>query len=130
MIEQTLAKEIKCQKGAKLLNMHPKSFSRLRKNYKLYGIKALVPDKPGPKESSSPKNKTPEIIEEIVSDLDMFNPFMGPIELAEKLFDDYAIILEQITIYRILKRKHIRYNFNYTPIPKKEPRLYCLDCSG
>jgi transposase InsO family protein len=130
VIEQTLAKEIKCKKGAELLSMHPKSFSRLRKNYKLYGIQALTPDKPGPKEGSPPPNRTPEIIEEIVCDLGMFNPFMGPIELAEKLFDDYTITLEQTTIYRILKRQRIRYNLDYTPIPKKEPRLYCLDYPG
>ena len=130
VIEKTLAKEIKCKDGAELLNMHEKAFSRLRKNYKIRGIQALIPEKPGPKEGSPPPNRTPAFIEDIVCDLGMFNPFMGPIELADKLFDDHLITLDPTTIWRILKRKHIRYNLDYTPIPKKEPTLYCLDYPG
>ena len=130
VIEQTLQKEIKCKKGAELLSMHPNAFSRLRRNYREHGIQALIPGKPGPKEGSPPKNRTPEIIEEIVSDLGMFNPFMGPIELADKLFDDHSIMLDSTTVWRILKRKHIRYSLDYRPIPKKEPTLYCLEYPG
>jgi hypothetical protein len=129
-IESTLRKELKCKDAAKLLNMHENAFSRLRKNYKLYGIQALIPAKPGPKEGSPPPNRTPEFIEEIVCDLGMFNPFTGPIELADKLFDEHLITLDPVTIWRILKRKKIRYNLNYTPIPRKEPTLYCLEYPG
>ncbi|MFA7254142.1 MAG: integrase core domain-containing protein, partial [Patescibacteria group bacterium] len=57
-------------------------------------------------------------------------PFMGPIELADKLFDEHNIVLDSTTVWRILKRKHIRYHVDYTPIPKKEPTLYCLDYPG
>ena len=130
VIEQTLRKEIKCKKGAGLLSMHPNAFSRLRKNYKEFGIQALIPEKPGPKAGSPPNNRTAAWIEEIVCDLGMFNPFLGPIELADKLLDDYSITLDSTTIWRILKRKHIRYNLDYTPIPKKEPTLYCLEYPG
>jgi len=130
VIEQTLTKEIKCKKGAELLSMHPNAFSRLRRRYKKFGIQALIPDKPGPKEGSPPKNRTPESIEDLVCDLGMFNPFMGPIELADRLFDDHLVTLDPTTIWRILKRKRIRYNLDYTPIPKKEPTLYCLDYPG
>lgn len=130
VIEKTLTKEIKCKDGAELLNMHEKSFSRLRKNYKEFGIQALIPDKPGPKEGSPPPNRTAGWIEKIVCDLGMFNPFVGPVELAEKLYDEHSIALDPTTVWRILKRKHIRYNLDYTPIPKKEPTLYCLEYPG
>jgi transposase len=130
VIEKTLTKEIKCKDAAELLHMHNKAFSRLRKNYKIYGIQALIPEKPGPKEGSPPPNKTSEWIEEIVCDLGMLNPFKGPIELADKLLDDFDIKMDSVTVWRILKRKRIRYNLDYTPIPKKEPTLYCLDYPG
>lgn len=129
-IESTLRKEIKCKEAAKLLNMHEKSFSRLRKNYKLFGIQSLIPDKPGPKEGSPPPNRTSKHIENIVCDLGMFNPYMGPMELADKLYDEHLITLDPTTIWRILKRKKIRYNLDYTPIPRKEPTLYCLEYPG
>ena len=130
IIESTLSKEMKCKDAAKALGIHKKAFSRLRSRYKESGIQALIPVKPGPKVGSPPRNRTPEWIEEIVCDTAMFNPFMGPIELADKLFDDHSIALDPTTIWRILKRKHIRYNLDYTPIPKKEPTLYCLDYPG
>lgn len=129
-IESTLRKELKCKDAAKILNMHEKAFSRLRKHYKEFGIQALIPDKPGPKEGSPPPNRTPEFIEDIVCDLGMFNPFTGPIELADKLSDEHNVKLDPTTIWRILKRKRVRYNLDYTPIPRKEPMLYCLEYPG
>jgi hypothetical protein len=130
VIEQTLNKELKCKDGAKLLSMHQKAFSRLRKNYKLFGIQALIPSKPGPKEGFPPINRTPEWIEDIVCDLAWKHPFKSPVDLQEQLLDEFYIQLDQSTVYRILKRKHYRYNLDYTPIPKKEPTLYCLEYPG
>lgn len=130
VIEQTLTKEMKCKDGAKLLNMHAKSFSRLRRNYMTYGIQALIPDKPGPKEGSPPRNRTSEDIENIVCKLGWQYPFDSPVNLSERLCDDFGIQLDQSTVYRILRRKRYRYNLDYTPIPKKEPTLYCLEYPG
>ena len=130
VIEQTLTKEIKCKDGAILLRMHEKAFSRLRRHYKLYGIQALIPDKPGPKEGSPPRNRTPEDIESIVCDLGWRQPFKSPVDLSEQLSDEYDILLDQSTVYRILKRKNLRYHLDYTPIPKKEPILYCKEYPG
>jgi hypothetical protein len=81
VIEKTLTKEIKCKEGAKLLSMHEKAFSRLRKNYKLFGTQALIPAKPGPKEGSPPRNRTPEWIEDTVCSLAWKHPFKSPVDL-------------------------------------------------
>lgn len=130
VIEKTLTKEIKCKDGARILSMHEKAFSRLRHNYKEFGIQALIPDKPGPKEGSPPPNRTPEIVEDVVCSLAQKHPFKSPVDLQEQLINDFDILLDQSTVYRILKRKRYRYNLDYTPIPKKAPTLYCLECPG
>lgn len=129
VIDKCVNKEIKCKDGAKLLEMHPKAFSRLKSRYKEEGISALVPRKTGPKENNEPYNKTEKKTEDIVAKLARENPCSGPMPLSEKLFDEYNIELDQSTIWRILKRKEVRYTREYKRW-KKEPKLYCLDEPG
>ena len=128
IIEKCLNRQLKCKDGANLLQMHPKAFSRLKSRYILDGETALMPKKPGPKRFT-PKNRTPEIIEQLVEDLAMKNPNLGPIPLSEELFDKYSIKLDQTTIWRILKRRKIRYAKEYKRW-KEKPKFYCLDTPG
>lgn len=130
ILDSCLAKKMKCKDGAKLLHLHPKSFSRLKKRYVEDGEAVLVPKSPGPKENSIAKNRTPVWLENLVCDLARDNTFSGPIELADKLFDRHKIKLEQTTIFRILKRKRIRYYRDYVKMEKRKPRLYCLETPG
>jgi len=39
--------------------------------------------------------------------------------------DECMIEIDQATVYRILKRRHIRYHTEYKR-PKKKPKLYAL----
>ena len=128
IIEKCLNRQLKCKDGANLLQMHPKAFSRLKSRYILDGETALMPKKPGPKRFT-PKNRTPEIIEQLVEDLAMKHPNLGPIPLSEELFDKYSIKLDQITVWRILKRRKIRYTKQYKRW-KEKPKFYCLDTPG
>lgn len=128
IIEKYLNRQLKCRDGANLLKMHPKAFSRLKSRYLQFGETALMPRKPGPKRFT-PKNRTPEIIEQLVEDLAMKHPNLGPIPLSEELFDKYSIKLDQTTVWRILKRRKIRYTKQYKRW-KEKPKFYCLDTPG
>ncbi len=129
IIDKCLLKEILCKDGAKMLHMHPKAFSRLKARYCKEGEQALVPKKTGPKKFT-PKNRTPDNIEQLVEIVALENRSLGPLLLAEKIFDDYHVKMDQATVWRILKRKGVRYFREYIPIEKKPPKLYCLDIPG
>ena len=130
ILDACLAKEMKCKNGAKSLSMHPKSFSRLKANYVKYGEAVLTPKKSGPKSGNPPRNKTPELIENIVCELALEKRFSGPVDLSDELYGSYGIVIDQSTVYRILKRKKIRYGREYLKIDKPEPKLYCLEKPG
>ncbi|MGQ9611188.1 MAG: helix-turn-helix domain-containing protein [bacterium] len=66
-----------------------------------------MPKKPGPKDFT-PKNRTPEQLEDIVVKLALDHPSLGPLPLADELFDKHGIILNQATIWRILTRRKTR----------------------
>jgi transposase InsO family protein len=130
ILDSCIAKKIKCLEGAKLLNMHPKSFSRLKREYIEKGEEILTPKPPGPKNGYIAKNRTPEWLENIVCELARNHANDGTIELSEILFEEYKIRLDQSTIYRILKRKFIRYGLEYVKLEKAKPQLYCLETPG
>ena len=120
--------QLLCIKGAKLLSMHYKAFLRLKARYIEYGEAVFVPKKTGPK--GPPINRTADWIEDIVADLAWNNMRLGPVELADKLFEEYSIKKDQSTIFRILQRKKIRYCREPLPRPKQKPHLYCLETPG
>ena len=128
IFKRCLRKQMKWKEAAKILGIHPKSLSRLKKRYELLGDCALIGRKPGPKRYT-PDNRTPEHIEKLVEELAERCPQLGPLPLAEKLEDDHSIKLNQSTVYRILKRRRVRYTTTYKRW-KQEPKLYCLDEPG
>jgi len=130
VLDSCIAKEMKCLAGAKLLKMHPKAFLRLKKNYTLYGVDVLTPKPPGPKKGYVPRNRTLASVEDIVCKLAKKNPNEGTIELSGILFDKHRIELDQSTIYRILRRKRVRYCLEYFQLKPAKPHLYCLETPG
>jgi len=129
IIDRCLARNMLCKDGAKLLSMHPKSFSRLKKNYQERGITALVSKPPGPKSGKTAHNRTPEDIEDIVMALALRHPYFGPDVLSDRLFEKYDVKLHSTTVWRILKRTKTRYTREYKRW-KQEPKLYCLETPG
>lgn len=128
IIEQNIVRKINRKDAASILQMHPNAFSRLKSRYIQKGISALISQKPGPKRFT-PKNKTSEQTVEIIKRLAIHNPNLGPVPLSEKLDEKYHILLDQSTIWRILKREKIRYATEYKRW-KQDPKLYCLDTPG
>lgn len=114
--------------AAAILKLHPKSLSRLKKRYEQLGACALVGRKPGPKHYT-PGNRTSLEVERIVEDLAERHLELGPLPLSEKLFELHGIRRDQSTIYRILKRRRVRYTTVYKRW-KQQSKLYCLDEPG
>jgi transposase len=130
IFDACINKQMKCIDGAKTLSMHPKSFSRLKKRYIEYGEAILVSKKTGPKSDKPPKNKTIELLEDAVCELAREKPMYSPVELSNYLFNNHKIKIDQSTVYRILKRRRIRYCREYIKIEKSPPKLYCLEKPG
>lgn len=130
ILRKYINKSIDRKETAKLLSMHVNAVSRLTSRYKKEGINALTPKKPGPKSCNPIHNKTPTHIQDLVIDIALKNQNEGPIWIAEQLYDDYGITINQSTVYRILKREKIRYMHEYKRWIKEKPKLYCLDNPG
>lgn len=128
VLNKCINKQLKCYAGAKLLHMHPKSFSRLKRLYLEHGEAVLVPKKTGPK-NSPPPNKTPAHIEHLVCGIAKENRYANILTIAGH-FRDNGIAINPTTVYRILKRNGVRYNYEYHPLPKSKPKLYCLETPG
>jgi transposase len=129
IIEKCIGKKMRSTEGSKELHMHPKAFLRLKGRYKKEGESCLMPKKPGPK-YCIPDNKTPEWVEEKVEEMAKKNKHLGPQPLAEKLFDEEKIEMNGSTVWRILKRRKVRYYREYVAISKEKPKLYCLEKPG
>ena len=130
LIEMVNSGDMKVKEASKILNIHPKSFSRIKKGYNDYGIDFLVPKKPGPKKGRTiVHNRTPKEVEDLVAAYGVKYPNMGPIGLADKLLENHNITIHDTTVWRILKRRGIRYTREYKRW-KKDPILYCKDFPG
>lgn len=128
ILEKCINKQMKCYAGAKLLRLHPKSFSRLKKLYLEHGAAVLVPKKTGPK-NGIPPNRTSSHIEYLVCQTAKLNPRATIIAIAD-YFNGLGIKLHPTTVYRILQRNRIRYCLTYVQLPKPKPNLYCLETPG
>lgn len=118
ILDACINKQMKCKDGAKTLSMHSKSFSRLKKKYIEHGESILFPKKSGPKPDNPSNNRTSEFLEDIVCDLARQKSSSSTTELSNHLLDTYGIKIDQSTIYRILKRKRVRYCREYVKIEK------------
>ena len=129
LLEEILKKRRKMNDVADVLHVRRETVSRWLAKYKFEGIDGITPKKSGPKKGSIIANKTSEIIEDTLCNLAKNNPYKGPIGLRDILEEQYNMYLHSTTIYRILKRKNVRYGRYYHALKKKR-KLYCLDLPG
>ncbi len=131
VLDKMICGEINRVQAAQLLSMHPNTVSRLKKEYIERGEEALIPKQPGPRKGSNIHNKTPDWVEDLVVKIERENHNSGPEDLADKLLDKHGVKINQSTVYRILKRKKIRYHYQYKRWKNdKPPQSYCLDTPG
>lgn len=129
ILDRYIKKILSRSEVAKLLAMHPNAVSRLKDNYLKHGDCVLVGRKTGPKSNFRPYNRTPKEREDLIAAEASKHPELGPKPLADHLADTYRITADPTTVWRILKRKGIRYTTQYKRF-KQEPKLYCLDTPG
>ena len=127
MLKKVIAKEMKVKEVADHFNVTRQSVSKWLAKYKYGGIAELIPKRSGPK-SGTPWNRTPEETEDKVIKMAEANPLKGPDWISDELFE-IGVDLEQTTVYRILKRRNIRYYTNYKHKRRKK-KAYCLDIPG
>ena len=126
-IKRLNKKEIRQKDVMFALDVSRKTVSIWLAKYRVEGEAGLTPKKSGPK-SGTTWNRTPDDIESAVVALAEDHPFKGPDWLADQLYES-GIILNQSTVYRILKRKKARYYETYKHKRRKK-KAYCLDRPG
>lgn len=99
--------------ASSLLGITRQGLWKLRKNYRRYGLKALVGRKRGPQPGIAVHNKTPEWAEEVVEKA--YLRYGGGPDTLLWVIEDYyhdelgCITLSRSTIYRILVRRRLLY---------------------
>lgn len=127
LLNQIMAKERKIKEVAELLGVSRQSVSKWLAKYKYEGETGLYPKKSGPKKGNT-WNKTREGIEDRVIEIAKEHPFKGPDWISDELYEE-GIQLNQSTVYRILKRRGVRYYHDYKHKRRKK-KAYCLDTPG
>ncbi len=127
MLQKVIDKKMELQECADYFSVSRQSASKWLAKFKHGGIAELVPKKSGPK-SGNTWNRTDSEIEDRVIEIAKENLFKGPDWIADTLQEE-GIILNQSTVYRILKRTGTRYYTNYKHTRRKK-KSYCLDTPG
>lgn len=129
LIQEINWKKRKVKEVAEILGIQRETVSRWVAKYRFEGLDGICPKKPGPKTGSLAVNRTSEGIEELVCVYARENTFKGPQAIADLLEEVEGIKLDQTTVYRILKRKKIRYGLYYKRLKRKR-KAYCLSEPG
>jgi len=130
VLEMSKEKEITQKKAGELLNVSRQTISKWLCRYKRYGEESLVPPQRA-KRRSPPANKTPSAIEDIIVFYAEKYWNDGVESLSDRLFAEVNIEIHSTTIYRILKRRKIRYTSLWTGTKKRiKKKLYCHQEAG
>jgi transposase len=129
LLNEVQAKKRKVKEVAEILGVKRETVSRWLAKFRFEGLDGICPKKPGPKKGSIAVNRTPEYQEELVCSYGKQYPFEGPQAIADRLEECEGIRFDKVTIWRILKRKGVRYGLHYKKLRKKR-QLYCLSEPG
>ena len=129
LLEDVLHKKRKVKEVAEILNVKRETVSRWLAKYRFEGLDGICPKKPGPKAGSLAVNRTSEELEDLICVYGKQNVFKGPQAIADMLWDNEKISVHKTTVWRVLKRKGIRYGLHYKKLKKKK-QMYCLNEPG
>lgn len=113
---------------ATLLSVSRQSISKWLARYRIEWEAWVVPRKSWPR-GWVPVNRTDATIESQVTALGRMYPLLWPIGIAYKLQEETGIVLNQSTVYRILRRNWVRYK-NPWEWRQRRKTLYALDTPG
>jgi len=125
LIQDVAEKKRKARDVAVILRVSVRTINKRRCRHEYNGIQGLIRSKPWPKNWVA-YNRTKEETEEIVSFLAMKHKQEWPERLKMRLDEKYWIHMDQTTVYRILKRRNVRYHNAYQK-EKKQRKMYTLE---
>lgn len=125
LLQDIIDKKRKQKEVKEILKVSRQTLSIRKKKYKEEWLSWLLPKKSWPK-SWETHNKTQDWLEEEIERLAKENPFEWPVWISEEIKDIYDINIDQSTVYRILKRRWVRYYYWYH-WTKKKRKLYVKD---
>ena len=128
MIKKVIAKEQTIKESVEQFQVSRQTISKWIARYKYGGEALLQPKKSGPK-NKIPWNKTEKKTEDIVVELGLHNSQKGPDWISDELEYEYDIKMNQSTVYRILKRRGLRYGGEYKKV-KRHIKHYTKDIPG
>lgn len=114
---------------ADILGVSRQSVSKWLAQYRHAWISGITPKKPWPKKNSFVYNNVSSHLESLVIEISKRDSFVWPIGIRDILLTETWEILNQSTIYRILKRNRVRY-FNGYHGSRKKRKLYVKDIPG
>ncbi|MEK6846127.1 MAG: DDE-type integrase/transposase/recombinase [Nanoarchaeota archaeon] len=129
LLKEIMEKKRRVNEVAEILGIERETVSRLLAKYKFGGLDEIVPKKPGPKIGSLAVNRTEKELEDFICVKAEQHRDMGPQTLTDLFLEDYGLKIDQSTVYRILKRREMRYGFGYHKLKKKR-KAYCLNQPG
>lgn len=124
LVKEVVTKKRKIKDVCEILEVDRKTVRRWKAIFLIEGESGLYPRKPGPKNGTA-WNKTDDELEEVICEIARHHPFKGP----EWIMDHLSVKIDQSTIYRILKRKGVRYYHDYKHKRRKK-KAYCLSWPG
>jgi len=125
LVQDIIKKKRKASDVATILRVSIRTIQRRICRYKYNGTQVLIRSKPWPK-SWTAHNRTQEETEEIVAFLALKYKHEWPANLKIRLDEKYWIHMDQTTVYRILKRRNVRY-YNAYEKEKKQRKMYSLE---
>ena len=127
-IKEILSKKRSIKEVAEILSVSRQSVSKWISKYRIEWEVGLLPKKCWPK-NGIPINRTDIRIEETIGSIARMFPELWPVGITLKLIEQTGIRLNQSTIYRILRRTHVRYKQKWE-WRKRRKTLYVLDTPG
>ncbi len=129
-LKQIINKERQVTDVARELNVSRQTIHKWLSRYKRFGIEGLIKRR-RTNTNYTPHNKTSKEIEQLVINIAKEYYHDGVESLADRLQYENNITLHPTTIYRILKRKGLRYTENYPHTQKRwKKQLYSHKVPG
>lgn len=126
MLDEVLSKKRKIGDVADIMGVSRQSVSKWLAQYQYAWISGIIPKKPWPKKNSFVYNRVSSHLEAQVIEITRRDSFIWPIGIRDILVSETGEVLNQSTIYRILKRTRTRYFTGYHGSRKKR-KLYVKD---
>jgi hypothetical protein len=123
---EILSKKRKLGEAADILSVSRQSVSKWLAQHKYAWISGITPKKSWPKKNSFVYNKVSSHLESLVIEIARRDIFVWLIGIRDTLLTETWEVLNQSTIYRILKRNRVRY-FNGYHGSRKNRILYVKD---